>query len=159
VTVPTGATTGLLTVYDWDGAPSNQVSFTVTGTTTGPQVTSITPNSGLQGSAINIDNLAGSNFQAGATVRLEASGTTINATGVSVVSPVRITCTVDLTTAPLGAYDVVVRNPDGSEARLAGAFTVNAPCGQGAPAMLLALGVMMGLLSLAGAGGLRLRRR
>ena len=157
VTMPSGATTGPLAVYDWDGAPSNQVSFTVTGTTSAPQVTSITPSSGLRGGVVSIDNLAGSGFQAGATVRLEGDAT-LNATNINVVSQVRITCTIDITTAPLGTYDVVVHNPDGSEGRLAGGFTVNAPCGQGVPAMLLALGIMMGLLSLAGAGGLRRKR-
>jgi hypothetical protein len=157
-TVPAGASTGLLTVYDWDGAPSNGVSFTVSGTTTGPRVTSVTPNSGLQGGVINVDNLAGSGFQAGATVRLEGNNATIDATNVNVVSPVRITCSIDITTAPVGAYDVVVKNPDGSEGRLAGGFTVNAPCGQGVPAMLLVLGVMLGLLSLAGAGSSRTKR-
>ena len=158
VTVPAGATSGPLTVYDWDGAASNWVSFTFSGAGTGPQVTAIAPSSGMQNSVVNVSDLAGSGFQAGATVKLEGNGSTINAGAVNVVSANRITCSLDLTGAALGSYDVVVRNPDGGEARLPGAFTVTAACGQGASAALLVFGVTMGLLSLAGAGGLRRRR-
>jgi len=159
VTVPAGATSGPLVVYDWDGAASNAVNFTVTGTGTGPQVTSITPNSGMQDSVVEITDLAGSGFQSGATVRLEGNGVTINATEVTVVSSTRITCKLDLTGAPVGSYDVVVKNPDGKEGRLAAGFTVNALCGVGATGTMAAFGAVMGLLSLAGAGGSRLRRR
>ncbi len=157
--VPTGATTGSLTVYDWDGAASNAVTFTVPGTVTGPQVTSISPASALESSLVNVDNLAGANFVSGATVRLEGNGMTINATSVNVVSSTQITCTFDLAGAPLGSYDVVVKNPNGNEGRLAGGFSVTNMCGQGAGATLVAFGVTMGLLSLAGTGGLRRRRR
>jgi hypothetical protein len=157
-TVPAGATTGPLTVYDWEGTASNPVAFTVPGTPIGPQVTSITPNSGPQNTVVGID-LAGSNFQAGATVRLEGNGTVINAGGVNVVPPARITCTFDLTGAPPGQYDVVVKNPDNSEGKLAGGFAVNAACGMGAGASLMVFGVTMGLGSLLGTGGLRKRWR
>lgn len=159
VTVPAGATSGPLSVYDWDGAASNWVSFTVSGTATGPRVISINPSSGMQNSVVSITDLAGSGFQAGASVRLEGNGAIIGAAAVSVVSATRITCTIDLTGAAAGTYDVVVRNPDGGEGRLAGGFTVNAACGQGASATLLVFAAAMGLLSFAGAGGLRRRRR
>lgn len=159
VTVPPGATSGSLVVYDWDGAPSNAVNFTVIGTTPGPQVASITPASGMQNSVVDITELAGSGFQSGATVRLEGNGVTINATDVVVVSSTLITCKFDLAGAPIGSYDVVVRNPDGKEGRLAAGFAVNALCGMGATATMAAFGAVMGLLSLAGAGGSCLRRR
>ena len=56
-------------------------------------VTSITPNTGMQGSTVAITNLAGTEFRPGATVRLTRSGSAdIPATNVVVVSPTRITC-------------------------------------------------------------------
>jgi hypothetical protein len=160
VKVPSGATTGPLVVYDWDGAPSNAVTFTVPGTVSGPTVTSISPGSVMEGTtSVSIDNLAGANFASGATVRLEGNGLTINATNVKVVSSTQITCDFDLTGATAGSYDVVVRNPDGKEGRLSGGFSVTSLCGAGGGATVLALGVTMGLLSLAGTGGMRRRRR
>jgi IPT/TIG domain/Papain family cysteine protease len=158
--VPTGATTGSLTVYDWDGAVSNAVTFTVPGTVSGPQVTSISPSSVAEGTTtVSIDNLAGANFVNGATVRLEGNGLTINATSVSWVSSTQITCTFDLTGATVGAYDVVVKNPDSKEGRLTGGFNVTTanPCGLGAG--LGMLGVTLGLISLAGTEGVRRKRR
>jgi hypothetical protein len=49
---------------------------------------------------------------------------TITATGVNVASPTSITCSVNLTGAVPGLYNVVVTNPDGSFATLPGGFTV-----------------------------------
>jgi hypothetical protein len=73
VTVPSGATTGPVRVYDWDGAASNSVTFTVGGT--GPSevtVTYITPARAAQFGMVNsISDLAGTGFVDGATVRLE----------------------------------------------------------------------------------------
>jgi hypothetical protein len=49
---------------------------------------------------------------------------TIIASGVNVVSPTDITCTINLTSAVPGLYNVVVTNPDGSFGTLPGGFTV-----------------------------------
>jgi hypothetical protein len=49
---------------------------------------------------------------------------TIPAASVNVVSPSRITCTVNLTGAVPGLYNVVVTNPDGSFGTLPGGFAV-----------------------------------
>ncbi|MDP2990296.1 MAG: IPT/TIG domain-containing protein, partial [Kiritimatiellota bacterium] len=90
-----------------------------------PVVTSITPNSGLSTGPVNITNLAGANFQNGAGVKLSKSGQTdINATAVAVVSSGQITCTIDLTGAAAGLWDVTVTNPDGRSGSLPSAFTV-----------------------------------
>ncbi|MBU1671060.1 MAG: right-handed parallel beta-helix repeat-containing protein [Actinobacteria bacterium] len=97
--------------------------FTVTP---GPTVTSITPNSARTGEIVQITDLAGDLFQAGATVRLtheELPG--IDATEVDVVSPQEITCSIDLTGASPGAWNVVVTNPDGGSGSLGGGFTVD----------------------------------
>jgi photosystem II stability/assembly factor-like uncharacterized protein len=124
-------------------------------------ITSITPNSGVQGTALNITDLAGSGFIAGATVKLMSGDTLIEeATNVVVVSSNKITCTFPMMIQTAGAYDVVVTNTNGQVGRLPGGFTVTAAeCGTGSGAMVLLLGVMMGLMSLAGAGSLRRRKR
>ncbi|MFH1150469.1 MAG: DUF5719 family protein [Actinomycetota bacterium] len=93
-----------------------------------PAVGSITPSSGLNNGSVEITNLAGSYFRAGATVRLERDGQgDIDATGVTVVSQNKITCSFDLTGTAVGAWDVVVTNDDGLEGRLANGFTVEYP--------------------------------
>jgi hypothetical protein len=53
----------------------------------------------------------------------------------------------------------VVQNPDGSVARLEGAFTVNSLCGAGSGGALLMLGLTLGLLSLAGSARIRRIRK
>jgi photosystem II stability/assembly factor-like uncharacterized protein len=136
---------------------SNAVPFKVA-----VPIDSILPNRGNQGSSVNITNLVGDGFQAGATVSLEMNGQPgIAASNVAVVSPTQITCTFNLSGAAVGSYDVVVTNPDGTQGRLLGGFTVNtAPaCGTGSAASLFALGVMLGLASLAGSGARRRRLR
>jgi hypothetical protein len=163
VQVPTGATTGPVKVYDWDGAESNAVNFTVEGSGPGPSpvtVTSITPNSAAQFGLLNsISDLHGSGFQEGATVRLETPLTTIYAFNVVVVSPNQITCDFFFFGQEPAVYDVIVQNPDGSEGRLDDAFTVTGLCGQGAGTAMVGFGITMGLLGLAGTGGLLGRRR
>ncbi|MFA5800839.1 MAG: hypothetical protein WC840_07895, partial [Candidatus Peribacteraceae bacterium] len=90
-----------------------------------PVVTSIAPVSALNTGTVNITNLGGANFAAGASVKLSKSGQPdINATNVAVVSAVKITCTLDLTGAAGGAWDVTVTNPDGRSGTLPSAFTV-----------------------------------
>ncbi|MFO0971964.1 MAG: S8 family serine peptidase [Phycisphaerae bacterium] len=95
-----------------------------------PGISSITPNTGLSGGVVNITNLAGSNFQSGATVRLDPNGdgSTINATGVNVVNANQITCSFNLAGAYAGTYDVVVTNPDTQSATLAAGFSVTVNC-------------------------------
>jgi hypothetical protein len=91
----------------------------------GPIVTSITPNNGQQGTVVHITNLAGSNFQSGATVKLIKTGETdINATNVVVVSASQITCDFDLSGASTGQWDVVVTNLDMQSGTLSNGFTV-----------------------------------
>jgi hypothetical protein len=95
---------------------------------------------------------------------LESGGTVVNATNAEVASGSLITCALNLQGVPASAYDVVVRNPDGSEGRLAGGFSVTAAvppiaCGQGAGMTLLVVGLMVGLLSLAHNGRLARKLR
>ncbi len=76
---------------------------------------------------MGISEIAGSYFRDGATVELHKDGVEINATGVTVVSPEKITCAFDLTGAAPGAWDLIVTNPDSESASLPGGFTVTNP--------------------------------
>jgi PKD repeat protein len=92
----------------------------------GPQVTGITPGSGVAGTTVSITDLSGMYFEMGSTptVKLQNGASTITATSVSVVSPVRIQCTFSLAGAATGLWDVVVVNPDGQSGTGTGLFTV-----------------------------------
>lgn len=159
----------LLSVYNGGlfAGTQNSAGCEIWRTTPGAGLTvgSIVPSSGTVNTTVNITNLAGTGFVQGSTnttVRLEQAGaTTINATNVAVPSSTQITCTFSLTGAQTGAYNVIVRNPDGQEAALGNGFTVNAanPCGGGAAASVALAGLLFGLLSLAGSTSLRGLRR
>ncbi len=87
---------------------------------------SVTPLYAFQGNQIGAE-IIGSGFSSGATVRLDGNGTVINATGVQLISPDHIKCDFNLAGAPLGVFDLVVRNPGGDETRLQGNFRVTSP--------------------------------
>ncbi|MBU1671813.1 MAG: IPT/TIG domain-containing protein [Actinobacteria bacterium] len=92
-----------------------------------PTVTSMIPDRGASGTTVNVTDLAGTDFLEGAAVRLRKSGQAdIGATDVNVASGTKITCTLDLTGAATGSWDVSVTNPDGRGATLPGGFTVEA---------------------------------
>lgn len=82
-----------------------------------PTVTSIAPTSGpaIGGTAVTI---TGADFQSGATVTIGGAA----ASNVNVTSATTITATTPAGTAD-AVVDVVVANPDGQSATLAGAFT------------------------------------
>ncbi|MBN2026475.1 MAG: IPT/TIG domain-containing protein [Actinobacteria bacterium] len=121
---------------------------------------SISPDHGIQHTLLmDVSNLAGSNFKAGSTVRLENESGVIAAISVNVLSPVQIAFSMSLFGVQPGVYDVVVTNPDGSEARLEGGFTVDPLCGTGGGTAVLMLGLTLGLLSLAGSSRLRKRKK
>ncbi len=115
-------------ICDWMTTTSGNVSPTPPPGP-GPSsltLTSISPTSGSSSfwSSTVSATLTGTGFVSGATVRLVKGSTTINASSVSVSSSTKITCRFSLRSQSRGAYDVIVRNPDGSEAKLAGGFTV-----------------------------------
>jgi len=119
-----GSWTDLGTALNSDAAIRVRTSTSVAPA---PTVTGITPSSGVNTGTVHITNLAGTNFQSGATVKLTKSGQSdINATNVTVVSPSQITCDFDLTGAATGQWNVVVRNPDSQTGQLDNGFTVNA---------------------------------
>ncbi len=91
-------------------------------------VSSVSPSSGIPGATVSVSNLAGTAFEAGATVRLNRTGEEdIAATNVVVSSTsTKITCKLPLpVTAVTGPWNVTVTNPGGEIATLVGGFTVN----------------------------------
>ena len=93
-----------------------------------PTVVSISPDNGVNTAPVGIANLAGSNFLPGANVTLTKSGQpNITAWPVNVPTPGQITCTLDITGAATGDWDVVVTNTDGQSAVLPGGFRVRYP--------------------------------
>ncbi|MDD4178677.1 MAG: IPT/TIG domain-containing protein [Candidatus Margulisbacteria bacterium] len=91
-----------------------------------PLVTAITPATGVGGSAVEITDLAGANFKAGASVKLSKSGQTdITGSNVTVVSSAKITCRFDLPSTAGGLWDVTVTNSDGGAGTLPSAFKIS----------------------------------
>ena len=90
-----------------------------------PAITSVTPNSGNNNEVVHITNLAGSDFQSGATVRLKKTGQVdIVAINPVVVVSTSITCDFDLRGASPGQWTVRVTNPNTQYAELYNGFTV-----------------------------------
>jgi hypothetical protein len=90
----------------------------------GPVVTNISPDTGLNNTIVHA-TITGSSFVNGATVKLTRSGQIdILATSVNVASATTITGDLDLTGADLGSWSVVVTNPDTSFDELTDGFTV-----------------------------------
>jgi len=90
-------------------------------------VTSLTPSSGYPGTTVSVTNLAGTAFEAGATVLLSRTGSPdIPATNVVVSSPTKIACKFPLPAdAATGTWNVTVTNPGGESATLENGFLVN----------------------------------
>jgi hypothetical protein len=88
-----------------------------------PTLTSISPNSGLQGAAVPV-TLTGANFISGATVSTTNSGVTVS--NVTVVSATQITATFTIASnAAPGAANVTVLTSGGTSSPVT--FTVNSP--------------------------------
>jgi len=90
-----------------------------------PAIISINPNTALNTRTVNVTDITGTGFMYGAGVKLTKTGSPdINATGVAVVPPAKITCTFDLTGKSTGQWSVVVTNPNGTTITLANGFNV-----------------------------------
>ncbi len=88
-------------------------------------ITSVSPARGGNSGEVTM-MIEGARFVTGSTVKLIGSGGALpNLIKSTFIDASRIDATFDLTgNLPLGAYDVVVRRPDNSEATLAGGFTL-----------------------------------
>ncbi|HPQ75772.1 MAG TPA: PKD domain-containing protein [Methanoregulaceae archaeon] len=95
---------------------------------TAPDVTSVTPETGVRGTeAFEISDIAGTGFRNGASVVLQKDAAEIVATGVWVSPPDQIACTVNLSGAAVGFWDIVVTNDDGQTDTYADGFEVIYP--------------------------------
>jgi PKD repeat protein len=93
-----------------------------------PQVTGISPAVGLNNGTVFISNLSGARFRAPATVRLTCAGENdIPATNVTVQSPKKITCSIDLAGRNATVWNIVVTNPDGQSATGPNLFVTENP--------------------------------
>ena len=101
-----------VSVATTSGGTSNTVTFTVVGPPV-PTLTSVTPATGVRGTAVPV-TLAGTNFAAtGTTVAVSGTGVTVGA--ITVVSSTTITTTFTIsTTASLSARTVTVKTPGGT---------------------------------------------
>ena len=89
-----------------------------------PTVTGTSPSGGEQGATVPV-TVTGTKFQSGATLSVGAG---VTVTGVAVASPTQLTATLQIAVdATVGPRDVVVTNPGGASATLAGGFGVTAP--------------------------------
>jgi hypothetical protein len=152
----TGAAVGKwnVVVTNSDGQVG-QLSNVFTVSNPAPKVTGLIPSTGMTGTTVNISNLAGTGFLPGAMVTLTRwGGTDINATSVAVVSSTQITCTLDLTGAAVGAWNLKVMNTDGQYGQLSNAFTVvnPAPTVIGITPSVGSTGAVVTVSNLAGTG-------
>ncbi len=90
----------------------------------GPQVLSITPNSGNNNAPVKGVLITGSSFAAGAKVKLAKTGfSDINADSVAVTTT-EITCNINIAGEPAGQRDVIVTNPDTHYGTLTSGFEI-----------------------------------
>ncbi len=90
-----------------------------------PTITAIAPSSGTNAGTVDIAALNGTAFQDGAAVRLTRTGQpAINAVSVVWVNSTQLTCSLPLTGAATGTWNIVVTNPDGQSAQKADGFTI-----------------------------------
>jgi 6-phosphogluconolactonase (cycloisomerase 2 family) len=112
---PTGVEPLSVTTTAGPGAPRNIP----------PTITSVFPQSGIQGQTITNFTANGTGFQSGAIVSF--SGVAGLALNSSTVTATQITGNLDIAIiAAVGPRDVIVTNPDGQQARLSSGFTVTA---------------------------------
>lgn len=142
----------LLTVVTAAGV-SNAVEIAIAAPVT---ITSIDPSTVYQFTVLAQIKITGSGFQPGATVTFVSWNYGTNRTyDANVVSDTEISVTINLLDLGSGAHDVSVTNPDGGHASAPLSFGVMGGCGAGAGTAAVALGGMLGMLSV----GHRIRRR
>ncbi|MDD1708594.1 MAG: hypothetical protein LUQ33_05435, partial [Methanoregulaceae archaeon] len=92
-----------------------------------PEVTGITPSTGINTGMVTITNLSGNNFLSGALVNLTNGSFTISGTGVNVATSNLIQCQFNINGAAPGAWDVEVKNYDGQSDVLPSGFSITYP--------------------------------
>jgi len=92
-----------------------------------PTVTAVEPSKAVNSGIVTITNLSGTGFEEGATVNFSKGLATIAAENIVVNSLVNITCSVNLTGAEIGQWNITVTNDDGQSGTLDNAFEVVYP--------------------------------
>ena len=94
------------------GGTSGTVSFSITAATPAPTLTSVTPNTGVQGTSVSV-TLTGANFVSGATVAVSNPGVTVS--NVVVVSATQITAMLSIASnATVGTANLSVTTAGGT---------------------------------------------
>ncbi len=126
--VPVRTPTPVSTVraYQTPAVTSTTVAAITTTLGAKPQVRRIDPDNALAGTTATISDLEGYNFQTNASVALARSGeNNIAGTNVIVISSRQISCKFVIpSSATLGAWDILVTNPDGQNHRYLNGFTI-----------------------------------
>ncbi len=125
----TGTQPGQWNVVVWyDGSGDGVLPNGLNIVQPGPVVNYVTPKTVTSGGVVDLTDVHGDFFQKGAWIRFKKPGSEmIKALTVTPVSPQQMTCTVDLKGAAVGAWDVVVDNPDGQSGSLPGGLVVEDP--------------------------------
>lgn len=112
-----------LTVCNTDGlSVTKPAAFLLQQKGSSPIITSFTPTSGSNTENV-LFTISGTNFRADAKVYI-TYGVTNKTALSSDVTANRITCTLPLKGIPIGIYNLIVKNTDGSTATVTNAFTV-----------------------------------
>ena len=115
-----------LTVTNPGGSSVTWKNFiNISSPATSPVIDNFNPQSGVNTAALPFV-VNGSNFRTGATVMI-TNGTTTKTVTPTTVTSAKITCSLPLTGLPIGLYDLMVRNMDGSNVTRLNAFTVKNP--------------------------------
>lgn len=102
-------------------SPNSEVTFP-------PELSSISPSSGIAGEVFAIESIVGKNFNADIQVALRREARTIAAVGVEVANPELIDAgSFSLPEDSPGDWELVVTNPDGTQAILPNAVSITEP--------------------------------
>jgi hypothetical protein len=120
----------IITQVETTRAAGNSAITTTTTTDSSsqkPYVKRSIPDSGYAGTTVAITDLAGDNFLSGASVFLYRNDSSnIEATNVKVVTAKSITCSFAIpNNAPVGTWDLTVKNPNGLSGTYANYFTIH----------------------------------
>ncbi|MFA6034864.1 MAG: hypothetical protein WC889_18335, partial [Myxococcota bacterium] len=110
-------------------AQVNHFSVGVVGESdTAPSISGIFPDSGSNNGVISISELRGTNFQAGAVVKLTRQGEAdISGQNVTITGGNLLSCTFDLNGMTPGLWNIVINNPDGGSATIPYGFSITHP--------------------------------
>ncbi|HVP40021.1 MAG TPA: IPT/TIG domain-containing protein, partial [Candidatus Saccharimonadales bacterium] len=122
-----------LTVRNYDGQTATLNSdFLITAALPPPTVVSINPTWAYHGQSVSGVLVGGTNFAAPESVFLTQGPTRVPAASVEHVSANQLRCSFNFADAATGAYDLMVKNPDGGTGVLTSAFGVeDLPQGNG----------------------------